>query len=248
MHLLYLDDAGSVQNRQENHFILAGIAVFERQVHWLQSGLDRLAQRLGHPQPARLEFHGNPMVAGRGWWRSLKLEQRRAIIREGLLTALTLQGEWALFGVVVDKRALAPEDPVRYAFEQLCSRFDRYLMRLYHHNQENPQRGIIILDKATQETELQSLASELKITGNRWGNVIRNLVDVPFFVDSRATRLVQYADLVSYALWRKFEKNDDEFFNAISSFFDSADGNVHGLHHYRSATYVCDCPGCISRY
>ncbi len=76
---------------------------------------------------------------------------------------------------------------------------------------------------------------------------MHNLVDVPFFVDSRAARLIQYADLVSYALWRKFEPGDDEFFDAISNFFDREGSIVHGLHHFRDRADPCDCPGCGPR-
>ncbi len=67
---------------------------------------------------------------------------------------------------------------------------------------------------------------------------------MPFFVDSKATRLIQYADLVSYALWRKFEKQDDEFFDAVSDAFDREGSVVHGLHHYKNRSEFCDCPGC----
>ena len=163
-------------------------------------------------------------------------------------TARTLRGQWELFGVVVDKHALSPEDPVEYAFERISSRFDQFLGRLYREGY-GPQRGLIVLDKpekSTQETRLQSLASEFRTFGNRWGTM-RNLVDVPFFVDSRATRLIQYADLVSYALWRKFEHNDTGFFSAISDFFDSEGGVVHGLHHFRNLADPCDCPACAPR-
>ena len=75
-----------------------------------------------------------------------------------------------------------------------------------------------------------------------------NLADVPFFVDSRATRGIQYADLVSYAIWRKYEENDDEFFDVIAGWFDSEGGVVHGLHHYRNRNDACDCPSCVSRH
>jgi hypothetical protein len=175
-------------------------------------------------------------------------EERRSVIIDALLTARSLRGQWELFGAVVDKGALSPEDPVEYAFEQISSRFDQFLGRLYRRG-HGPQRGLIVLDKpekSTQETRLQHLASEYRTFGNRWGTM-RNLVDVPFFVDSRATRLIQYADLVSYALWRKFEQDDSEFFNAISSYFDREGGIVHGLHHYRNLADPCDCPGCVSR-
>ena len=249
MHLLYLDDAGSVANRNDTHFVLAGIALFERQAHWLQVALDRLAEslagRLGCPSPSSLEFHGNPIRKGNGWWRKMGPAERRQVIMDALLTARALRGEWELFGVVVNQHALGPGDPIEYAFGQICSRFDQFLGRLYRAG--NNQRGLIILDKSAQETRLQSLATEFRTLGHQWG-VTRNLVDVPLFVDSRATRIIQYADLVSYALWRKFEAGDSEFFNVIADFFDQDGGIVHGLHHYRNPhDGPCDCPGCVSR-
>lgn len=33
MHLLYLDDSGSVPNTQEKYFILGGVSIFEAQAH-----------------------------------------------------------------------------------------------------------------------------------------------------------------------------------------------------------------------
>lgn len=248
MHLLYLDDAGSVGNSDDKHFAIAGISIFERQAYWLQVALEqlagKLADRLGAPAAERLEFHGNPIRKGNGWWRKMGAPERRSVIMDALLTAQTMRGQWALFGVVVDKHALSPSDPIEYAFEQICGRFDRFLRRL--HRDGDSQRGLIILDKSSQETRLQSLATEFRTIGYGWG-VAHNLADVPLFVDSRATRLIQYADLVSYAMWRKFERGDDEFFDEISGRFDSEGGIVHGLHHYRDQSDTCDCPACDSR-
>jgi len=237
MHLLYLDDAGSPANPDDKHFVLAGVAMFERQAHWLQIAMDDLAsdlaERLGSSAPERLEFHGNPIRKGNGWWRKMRPAERRAVIVEALRTAQKLRGEWGLFGVVVGKCAteLGDRDPIEYAFEQICSRFDNFLKRLHHSG--NSQRGLIILDKSSQETRLQTLATEFRTLGHSWG-VAHNLADVPLFVDSKATRCIQYADLVAYAMWRKFEHNDSEFFDAISGRFDSEGGIVHGLRHYRN--------------
>ena len=243
MYLLYLDDAGVVQDRNEKHFILAGIAVFERQAYWLQNALDDVAGTLGHPDPDALELHGNRILNGNGWWRKMRWrDDRRAVIRQGLGAAAKLApGSWCLFGAVVDKRALSPQDPIAYVFEQLCNRFDRFLARM--HYEGNTQRGLIVLDKSSQETRLQSLASEFRTLGHRWG-VARNLADVPLFVDSRATRCIQYADLVAYAMWRKFERGDGEFFDGIARYFDGEGGAVHGLHHFKNPNDFCDCPVC----
>ena len=248
MHLLYLDDAGSVTDSSQKHFILAGIALFERQTHWLQVELDNLVNTLGHPDPDQLELHGNQILAGRNWWRRKPKALRRDVISDGLASSQKLLGEWRLFGAVIDKQALSPKDPIEYAFEQLCSRFDQFLRRL--HLNGDSQRGLIILDKAAkaqQEMRLQTLASEFKSVGHTWG-VTRNLADVPLFVDSRATRIIQYADLVAYAMWRKFEKGDDEFFDVIAGDFDREGGVVHGLHHFRNPAEACYCPGCMPSF
>lgn len=209
MFLLYLDDAGSVGSRDERHFVLSGICLFERQVYHINKALDELAERICPDQPGKLEFHGSHMLPGKGFWRSIRSkEDRRKNIRHALATCRELQGTWGLFGVVVEKSAVSPEDPIEFAFEQICARFDSFLKRQYR--QKNNQRGLMILDKSTRETRLQSLATEFRNDGHRYG-VLRNLADVPMFVDSNATRLIQFADLVSYALWQRFERNDPEF-------------------------------------
>jgi hypothetical protein len=246
MYLLYLDDAGSADSPGEKNFVLAGIALFERQAYWLQNSLEKFVATLGHPAPETLEIHGSVIQSGKNWWRKMPRKDRRTVIADGLRTAQRFTPlQRKLFGVVVDKEERSPEDPVEYAFEQICSRFDLFLRRLYH--QGNPQRGLIVLDKSTRETRLQSLASEFRTIGHRWGTM-PNLVDVPFFVDSTATRGIQYADLVAYALWRKYERGDNEFFDVISDWFDSEGGVVHGLHHYRNRNDSCDCPSCVSRF
>ena len=245
MFLLYLDDAGSVASKDQRHFVLSGVCLFERQVHFLAQELDNLAGEIYPDEPERLEFHGSHMLPGKGFWRSIKdKNDRRNYIKRALASAQTLKGQWALFGVVVEKAAVAGEDPIEYAFEQIISRFDTFLKR--QHRKGNTHRGLIILDKSTQETRLQTLARDFRRNGSRWGS-IANLADVPMFVDSAATRAVQYADLVSYALWQKFEKSDDDFFGVIDQLFDEEGGVVHGLLHKALTTEGCICPYCRSR-
>ncbi len=245
MYILYVDDAGSVGNHSERHFVLGGIALFERHVDHLERALNSVAQETGLPEPELLEFHGNQMLPGTKKWRALRSrEARREVICRALLTTSVLRGRWALFGVVVNKAAVSPRDPVEFAFEQLCSRFDYFLGRQKQDGSE--QRGLVVLDRSTQETRLQDLATTFRRDGHRWGK-LRRIVDVPFFVDSRATRAIQFADLVTYAIWRRFEQGDDEFFNLIRHRFDTDGGVVHGLLHERYAEASCDCPYCGSR-
>lgn len=227
MYLLYLDDAGSADNSSNRHVILAGIALFERHVLHLDECLTATAARALEDDPRLVEFHASHIITGRARWRRMPKATRRRLLAEGLSAADQLRGKWALFGAVIEKAALnSGEHPLEFAFEQLCSRFDAFLRRMHH--SQNTQRGLLIFDRSTRETRLQELARNFRLNGHRWGR-LKNIVDVPFFVDSSATRAIQYADMVAYALWRKFEKDDPEFFEIIASGFDAENGRRHGL-------------------
>lgn len=234
MYLLYLDDAGSVTNASDTHVVLAGIAVFERQIHFLDSELSKLANDIAGAQGEDLEFHGSHMLPGKGYWRSIRdPKQRRRYIAEALATFDRLKGKRVLFGAVVEKSVVSPDDALEVAFEQVISRFDRFLNRI-NQKRKDKQRGLLVLDKSTRETALQGLSRDFKLKGHSWGRT-RNLADVPFFVDSRATRIVQFSDLVAYALWRHFEKGDSEFYKLIETAFDAEGGVRHGLYVTRNS-------------
>lgn len=73
------------------------------------------------------------------------------------------------------------------------------------------------------------MAHEFRTIGHQWG-VLRNLSEVPVFIDSKASRLIQLADLIAYAVFRKWEKSDDRFYSIIADRFDREGSVVHGLH------------------
>lgn len=148
------------------------------------------------------------------------------------------------FACAVHKASFPGRDPVELAFEDLCSRFDRYLARL--RGEGDRQRGMVILDESTHETTLQRMSREFRTLGTQWG-VIRNLAETPLFVDSRASRLVQMADTISYAVFRRYNASDAKYFDIVASKFDAADGIVHGLAHKQTINPSCMCPACMSR-
>jgi hypothetical protein len=226
MYLLYLDHSGSIEDPTHTHVVLAGVAVFERQTHWLSSALDEIAKRFNTQEPHLIELHGSPMHGGRKPWRRYPVINRIRAISDSLAVARDSHSSNVLFGAVIKKAAVAPEDAVLLAFEYVCSAFDRFLGRM--HKKGDTQRGIIVLDKAAYESEIQNLASDFRRIGHRWG-VIRNLSEVPMFLDSRASRMIQLADLIAFSLFRFYESKDDRFVNIIESRFDRYGGATPGL-------------------
>lgn len=225
MYLLYTDDSGTISDPNQNFFILAGVTVFEKQTHWIEQDLNDIAKRFDSSNPFSIEFHGSPMRGGRDEWRCIEPSQRIEAAKDVLNVCSARRLK--IFASVIDKRKASGVDIIERSFEQLSSRFDMFLKRL--HQKGNTQRGLIILDKSSSEIRIQSLAREFKYTGHSFGS-LKNLSDVPFFVDSKATRLIQLADMVSFALKRHYADEDSILYDIIKDCFDCDGGIQHGLY------------------
>ncbi len=95
------------------------------------------------------------------------------------------------------------------AFEDLCSRFDRYLSGMRESGDR--QRGLLILDESAYETSLQKLAINFRLLGTRW-RVIQNLAEAPLFISSKVSRAVQLADHIAYAVFRRYNAGDTNYY------------------------------------
>ncbi len=231
MHLLYLDESGSVPDKCQEYFVLAGVSVSETRTHWVEQALNNIAKRFAPNNPYDIELHGSPMRSGREGWKAYSHDARIIAIKDSLKEGIALQrsGCVRVFGVVIRKNALVGVDPVEYAFESLVKRFDLYLGRNNRKYRDKKQhRGLIVFDKSSTERRIQNLAIEFKYNGHAHGKT-KNFAEVPVFLDSKASRLIQLADLVAFSMFRKFEHNDPQFYDIISPSFDSEGGTVHGL-------------------
>jgi hypothetical protein len=247
MHVLYMDDSGTVGNPNDRFFVLGGVSVFERGIYHLIKATDECVASFNLGDD--VELHASHMYAGRdGVWRTVKdRASREVMIQKALGLLVPHQPSIRLFAVAIDKAAVSPRDPVELAFEEMCNRFNLFLQRSDNRNNDN-QRGLLVMDEHKDERPLQSLARNFRINGGRWGH-FRHLAEVPFFVDSKASRIVQLADLVAWSTRRKYEQQDGRFFDQLIPRFDADGGVIHGLFHMRGNTNVtCYCPACQSRH
>ena len=167
------------QEPRERHFVLAGIAVYERQAYHLISRADSFVSSLNLDEVHDIELHGSTMANGKkASWKGMSRLERLDTIERGL--GLLRDAHWSVkaFAVAVDKHETAENDPVEYAFEELCNRFNLFLARL--HRNGDTQRGLIVMDKWHYEDALQRLARGFRDDGTRWGQ-LRNLAEVPLF-------------------------------------------------------------------
>ena len=270
MYLLFVDESGT-HGAEAHSFVLGGLAVHEDDAARLQRALDDLViTHLGRV-PVNLEeyeLHAGEMrnarkpkgqaVGKASVWATMERAHRLRLLDEAfdLLANFTpLRAElppWA-FGVVLDTHFRQAEAPVKreqFAYEVLLNKFDLMLKKV-REERGLPNRGLVIHDRrVVAEQDIQAWVTGWRAAAGDVGQ-LRNLADVPLFTDSRATRLLQAADLVAYALYRRYaDPPDRQYFNRIwDGFHRDLTGQLHGLVHFTPAfgRGACACESCRAR-
>jgi hypothetical protein len=239
MYLLYVDESGNPDASDEQYYVLGGVAVFERQIYWLNNEVEKLAERtapgtsLGFKAQAIQSHKHEP-------WHSMKSAQRNGVLDE--LCTLVASSNTVLFSVALERSTT--DQPMARAFEELCNRFDLYLKRLYA--QGHTQRGIVVFDKYRYETRLQKMLNDYRKSGTRFGKV-QNFAEVPVFTGRDSTRMLELADLVAYAVYRRYQRGDTRMLDRIIGRFDQENEVIHGLVHLTANKNECTCPACLTR-
>ncbi len=128
------------------------------------------------------------------------------------------------------------------AFEQLVSRFERFLVTTAGDDKAN--NGILIHDNnQTVAKRHTDLMKKFHRNGTFWTQV-KNIIETPLFVDSTLTSMIQIADLCSYALRRFCENNETKLFNHIYKRADRKNGVIVGIRHFTGA--ACTCRICLN--
>jgi hypothetical protein len=245
MYLLYLDESGTDGG---NSFVLAGPAVFEHDAFFLTRDFEKLQSETFPGVTLPIEFHATKIRARKeGPWDQLNGQESRDLL-DGCYGAIA-RSRSTLFGVVIERSALRPEDGDEYsfAFESVLKRFDGFLARTYRETGERHKGLVIIADSAFRQ-RIEVLANELLRSGSRWGELF-NQVEIPLFTLARNSRLLQAADLCANAVRGRYEGGFTRQFDKIVGKFDAdpADLQIHGLFHYTRDHSSCYCPACLSR-
>ena len=247
MYLLYLDESGSPNS---SHFVLAGVAVYETSVYWATDALNNLQDEYFPNEQENVQFHasplrGNPSHPVEEPFEQLTPERRHELLDRLYGVAQGVHGKF--FAVVVEKAYLpASEDPYERALEELLSRFDLYLSRMYRENHER-NKGMVVIADSNYRTRLEGVARRLVAQGTRWRE-IRDILDIPFFTLAKNSRLLQIADLVANTVYGRYESGHATRFDQLLPKFDQDErGPIHGLVHITRDRSRCYGPCCRSR-
>jgi hypothetical protein len=234
MYVLYLDESGNESDPSDRHFVLAGLAVFERQIHYLSEAVDTLQnQHLPGYEP--IPMHASPMRKGKDFWRNVPRATREAMV-DGIGDVLSSADKrgMVLFAVAVEKSAtLHGEEAVQLAVEEICGRFNMFLARL--HKAGDTQRGFLVFAEGRFHQRARTWVRSFRRGGTKIGAIRNFAEDLPYSASANDSRLLQLADHVAHAVFLKFERNDASLFDKIKGCFDQEDGRMHGLKHSRAS-------------
>jgi hypothetical protein len=247
VYLLYVDESGGDDaDASSRNFVLGGISAFERVPFHLCAEVDEIIERFFPGSVASIELRASALWNGSGEpWGSM-LRSRRSELMDAIYHLLAQDRKGVvLFGVVVEKSDCPTFPCVQKASEEMAGHFDLYLSALEASESEK-QRGLMIFDESRHEKTVQMLMGQYRTTGASFGRV-KHLAEVPLFTDSKITRMLQLADFVAYALFKRYERSDTAFLDMILPRFSSSGGRLHSLFHITSKHWECFCPPCLSR-
>lgn len=213
MYVLYVDESGSHGLTNGNGaYVLAGVAVHERDIRPLGDALHDVVTEAIAPgeRPERFELHAAELWhPGEGSpWRG---HRHRPVLDRAI-------------DVLAGFRERDPSRPMRLlaevlppgrgrdheAYGRLLNRFDDWLPGV------GDELGFVVSDVSGHAREIQRRAERWRASAGPWGRLER-LAEVPLFADSQASRLLQAADLVAWATWRRFgtDRHDARWWSAI---------------------------------
>lgn len=237
MYLMYVDESGDsgLVDSPTRYFILSGLVLHE--LRWNQA-LDQLIafrQRMRNSFGLlmREEIHSAHFINKPGALVRIPRNNRLTIVR-AFLNEVAALPEISVINVIVDKRGKEDGYPVmEKAWEALIQRFSNTIKHRNFPGPANPdERGMIIPDN-TDVKVVQGLMRKVRKYNpvpnqSRFGAgyrnmTITNMVEDPYFKDSRHSYFIQAADVVAFSLYQRTapssyikKKSAQNYFNRLN--------------------------------
>jgi len=210
MKFCYFDESGM---GEEPYLVVAGIIVDAQRMHVTKDAWADFLNYLTKAAERRVdEFHSREFYRGNGVWRGLEGTKRTQII-EAILNWVENRKHKCVFSAVNKveyEKMLATDDRLKQFRSMWCAAAMHCTLQVQkQHQREAKTKGhsVIIFDREImEETDLSLLIHDPPDWTNTYYDLkegqtpLDQIVDVPFFADSKHVLLAQVADLFAYIL------------------------------------------------
>lgn len=225
MHMLFMDESGTPARpgqKLPKYFVVGGIIIPMATWQSLRDGVQGLKIRLKlrgeikwrYFSPTNDDAH-NPM-------RQLAYEDRNAV-RDELYQLICAHRSVKTLACVVSCTAAyrmasvnSPQDIYHLAYKGATERFQYHLQDMSREI-GTKQLGIVVSDHRGRDDDkvLRGVHQKLLHSKGEFISSYDNLVEGLFLTPSHHSVGIQLADLVAGAVWRKYERDDGRFFDAL---------------------------------
>lgn len=241
MHLLFLDESGTAPGPCKNkhkYFVIAGLAIPEGQWHHLNDSLLGMKTRRGLRGELKWRYfapgnneNANPMLG--------LPQAERNTIREEIYTKIIgpSRSIKAIACVCCVEAAYTlstiknSADLYAGTYKPVSERFQYYLQDMSR-IVGRQEYGIIVADHRGIGDDNRLRDDHEKMVEGKGSHTskYRNIIESLFLQPSHLSVGIQLADMIAGAVWRKFEKNDNRWYDLIKNVFRcSPKGQIEGF-------------------
>lgn len=215
MKFCYIDESGM---GEEPVVVMVAVIVDAQRMHKTKSDWDDLLSELSERLKRKVtEFHTRDFYSGNGPWRNIPGDERSAII--DAIFDWVEERKHKVVCAAVDKNKfnavrLSNNDVASLQVPWLAAALSLISKIQREHQRETKNKGnsVLIFDR---EPQWEKDLTQLLYDPPPWTDAIYErkkkapqfdqIVDVPFFADSKPVLLIQVADLLAYVIRRKIE-------------------------------------------
>ena len=234
---MYVDESGDsgLVGSPTRYFTLSGLIIHELRWNEVLDQLIAFRQRMRHSFGLlmREEIHSAHLINKPGDLVRIPRNDRLTIIR-AFLNEVSALPEVSIINVIVDKQGKPHDyDVMGKAWEALIQRFSNTMKRRNFPGPANPdERGMIVPDN-TDVKIVQGLMRKMRKYnpvpnqtqyGAGYRNMtVTNMVEDPYFKDSRHSYMIQAADVIAFSLYQRIspssyikKKSAQNYFNRLN--------------------------------
>jgi len=215
MKFCYCDETGT---GEEPFAVIAGVIVDAKRMHLTKSDwqglLDELSEAVGQQLQ---ELHANKFYSGSGIWRNIDGEKRADVITIFLKWFAARKHHLVFSAIDKDKfKELQKEgrvyDEIDTVWRAMGFHMILGIQRNYQKEPNNKGNTVFIFDeKVKEEARFQNLIlnppewSDTYYSKGEKDVALSQIIDAPYFADSKNVALIQTADFIVYFLRRYIE-------------------------------------------
>lgn len=240
VHIFFIDESGTAPGPHARHadkyFVIGGVVIPESVWHRIRDAVMGMKIRRGLRGELKWRYFApsntdpeNPLL---GKQQAEKDEVRQELYE--IICSVKSIKSIACVARIAAAYAMPScgdrNDLYHFTYKPLSERFQYYLQDLSR-TVGRLECGIVVADHrgAKEDARFRGAHERLINVRGIWTSQYENMVESLFFQPSNLSIGVQLADMVAGAVWRKYEKGDDKWYQILEpSVRKAPDGTVDG--------------------